>query len=171
MANIFNLAEVSYESLFDLTGIPENDRTRLIAKQSDIDKFNAGIKAILANFANLGLHSDKQALRKSPHFLSHNFLRNKGLDCSGLRQHQHWFCSFDLYNRSDPKDPNGPRRIIAVCENAESPPGKYFSTTAGGKIMHMLYTNNHYGDGGKTPAFSYVNRPMVKAPKIVALAL
>lgn len=163
MANIFNLGEVSYESLFTKTGINQNDRDHLVQRQFDIDKFANGIAAVKDQFKTLGMPKGKTALRTSPHYLSRNFLENKGLDCSKLGPpYQHWFCSFDLYNRSNPQDPNGPRRIICVCEN-DSQDGFYASAN-GGRIIHVLYTNNHYGDGGKKPAFQYVKRPAQTTP-------
>lgn len=161
MPNIFNLSEVSYESLFSLAGINENDRDRRVRIQFDADKFAAGRKAIKDNFANLGRSRGKGEIRKNPHFLSRNYLAGKGLDCSGLGPaHKHWFCTFDLPSRGSPDDPNGPRRIIAVCENNADTNG-YYSSTNGGKVIYFLYTNNHYGDNGK-PAFLYLKPPAVR---------
>lgn len=166
MANCFSLGEVSYESLFDLTGIHENDRDKRVARQFDIDKFNAGMKAVRDDYTNIGRPKTRGGLRTSPHALHRNYLIGKGLNCSKLGPaYKHWFCSFDLYNRSNPNDPNGPRRIITVCENDANEDGRYMLSN-GGKIIHVLYTNNHYGDGGKTPAFLYVNPPKVKTPKV-----
>lgn len=165
MANIFGLPEVSYESLFDLTGIAPNDRDRRVRVQNDIDKFKAGIANIYKEYATLGgTRGTKSDLRKNPHFLNRGYLISKGLDCAKLGPaYKHWFCTFDLPNVGASADPNGPRRIIAICENAADSNGRFMATVDGGKIMHLLYTKTHYGDNGK-PAFSYLNHPKVKTP-------
>jgi len=169
MANIFNLPEISYESLFDLAGISPNDHDRRVRVTSDAQKFQAGMTAIFGDFETLGIPKGKSEVRKNPHYLNRNFLISRGLDCSKLGPaYKHWFCTFDLPNVGASADPNGPRRIIAVCENMADANGKFMSSVLGGKIVHLLYTKTHYGEEGKTPAFSYLNRPKVKTPSNAA---
>lgn len=165
MANIFGLKEVPYENLF--SKLTQGGHEQIFGRDQDIEKFGAGLKAISTNFATLGMPKGRGQVRENPHFLSRNYLEGKGLDCSKLLPfYRWWFAAFDLYNRSNPADPNGPRRIVAVMENAAKTNARgkpYYSAKNGGNIRHILYTNNHYGEGRKgQDAFTYVLSPKPK---------
>jgi len=165
MANIFGLKEMSYESLF--SKLSQGGHEQIFGRDQDIEKFNAGLKSIKDNFAKLGTPKGRGDVRENPHFLSRNYLEGKGLDCSKLTPfYRWWFAAFDLYTRSNPNDPNGPRRIIAVMENLSTQDARgkqHFSSQNGGNVRHILYTNNHYGESNKRQdAFYYVLAPKPK---------
>jgi len=163
MANPLNMAEeIDFWSLFNRQRLHQNNRQGRTAAEFDEQKYASGIHFINQSYRSLfdSLSLQRPDIRQPIHALKRGFLIHKGFKQLENAPMQFWCVTFDLYNRGNPQDPNGPRRLIVILKNwpgGRAPNGRIIWTPDAGYFAHLIYTNNHYGDNSGGPSFAYVN--------------